>query len=199
MSIIMLAGKIKTGKTTIAEQICMLRPSFKLVSFGDILKEDFANIHNLDVSVLHDVTKKEAYREDLVAHARVRRAKDRFFYARGLFSMLDSHPEGDYVIDDLRTIEELEMGVKRGATPHKVEADDVPRKFRGWIPNPTIDDDFTEQEMQLSAQTYRVFGGTVIANNSQSLDDAKNRAEALLRELERQAKAKTERALSLAL
>ena len=182
MSIIMFAGKTKSGKSTAAEALVSLNPTYKQVAFGDIIKEDYCNRYNVPIEYLHDVTKKDFYRPDVVQFADEQRAKDSYRYARGLFTMLDAYP-GNYVIDDLRAIEELEFGLSRGATPHLIHAEDVPRKFRGWVPNPWVDDHYLENEMILSAETYRALSGTVIYNNSQSLDDIRNRMEALLREL----------------
>lgn len=184
MSIIMFAGKTKSGKSTAAEALISLNPTYKQVAFGDIIKEDFSNQYNIPIEYLHDVTKKDFYRADVVQFADEQRARDSYRYARGLFTMLDAYP-GNYVIDDLRLIEELEFGLSRGATPHKIHAEDVPRKFRGWIPNEFVDNHFTECEMDLSAETYRALGGSVVYNNTQSLDDIRNRMEALLKELDR--------------
>lgn len=189
MSIIMFAGRTKSGKSTAAEALVSLNPTYKQVAFGDIIKEDFSNQYNVPIEWLHDVTKKDFYRPDVVQFADEQRAKDSYRYARGLFTMLDAYP-GNYVIDDLRAIEELEFGLSRGATPHLIHAEDVPRKFRGWIPNDYIDQHYLENEMILSAETYRALSGTVIYNNSQSLDDIRNRMEALLKELSRRELAK---------
>ena len=180
--IIMLAGRTKAGKSTLADAIVQVDKSFKQVAFADILKEDFSEVYNIPLAYLQDVNKKDFYRPDLQEHADKRRAQDRYFYARALFSMLDAFP-GNYVIDDLRTVEELELGLLRGATPHKVHAEDIPRKFRGWVPNSLVDEHFTETEMDLSAETYSKFGGTIVHNNSQSLEDIRNRAYILLKEL----------------
>lgn len=182
MSIIMFAGKTKSGKSTAAEALVSLNPTYKQVAFGDIIKEDYCNRYNVPIEYLHDVTKKDFYRPDVVQFADEQRAKDQYRYARGLFTMLDAYP-GNYVVDDLRAVEELEFGLARGATPHLIHAEDVPRKFRGWVPNDYIDQHYLENEMILSAETYRALSGTVIYNNSQSLDDIRNRMEALLREL----------------
>ena len=182
--IIMLAGRTKAGKSTLAEIIVQMDITFKQVAFADILKEDYSSTFDVPLEVLRDVNKKELYRFDLVAHADARRIRDRYYYARGLFEMLDAYPEDNYVIDDLRTMEELELGLLRGATPHKVQAEVGPRKARGWKQQPCIDDHYTETEMDLSAQTYRALnGGTVINNNTQSLDDLRNRAYTLLKDL----------------
>ena len=183
MTILMFAGKTKSGKSTAAEAVVSIDPSFRQVAFADIIREDYSNIYQVPMSELKDVKKKEAYRVGLILLATNRRAMDRYFYARGLFTMIDSMPEQEnWVIDDLRAIEELEMGLARDAVPHLIYAEDVPRKFRGWEPNPEIDDHYLENEMIMSAATYRELGGTVIYNNTQSLDDVRNRMDMLLRE-----------------
>jgi hypothetical protein len=104
--------------------------------------------------------------------------KDRYYFADLLFSYLDE--EDNWVIDDLRTIEELELGLKAGATPYRVYADNSVRKTRGWVYNPSVDNDYLETEMDLSSETFRSLGGDWIWNNTNDRDDLRFKAFTLL-------------------
>jgi phosphomevalonate kinase len=174
----MLAGRRKSGKTAFAECIVELPMRFKPVSFADALRADFSEVSKVPIADLLDVDKKEKHRLDMINHAEKVRAKDRYYFADLLFSYLDE--EDNWVIDDLRTIEELELGLKAGATPYRVYADNSVRKTRGWVYNPSVDNDYLETEMDLSSETFRSLGGDWIWNNTNDRDDLRFKAFTLL-------------------
>lgn len=170
--IIMLAGKIKAGKTTFAEEIMKLLPTVQRVSFGDMIKERYAVATNTPIIELHDISMKERHRKKVVEFGDYLRQTDRYCIARDLFNAIDID-NMDYVIDDLRAIEELELGVALGAIPFKIHAGPLVRKARGWIPNSAVDEHYLENEMDLSKETYKVFGGDVLYNDTMSLQTLK--------------------------
>lgn len=181
----MLAGQTKSGKSAVAEAVTYLDPTFIQVAFADILKEDFANVFGIPLEDLHDVTQKDVYRPGIVKYADQMRAKDPYRYVRGLYTMLDSQP-GNYIIDDMRSVEELDWGLKRGGRPYRVYAEDNVRRFRGWKPNLVVDNHYLENELILTQETYKKYlGGGWIYNNTQSLEDVMNRAYALLQDVNR--------------
>ena len=171
--IIMLAGRRKSGKTAFAESIVEFGFGHKVVSFADALKAAYAEKEGIHLSELLDVDLKEKYRPDMVKFADSIRAKDRYYFPKLLFAMMD---DDHWIIDDLRTIEELEMGLKLGATPYRVYADNHTRRRRGWRYNPAVDDHYLETEMDLSAETFRNMGGDWIWNNTNEIDDLRLKA-----------------------
>lgn len=180
--IIMLAGKRKSGKSLAADTIVMQRPEFKVVSFADAVREEFCTIYNVPLSSLRDNYEKEKYRPLVKTFAEQRREeKGRFHYANLLFKML--YPDEHYIIDDLRCIEELEVGLNFGAKPYKVFTYDNTRKQRGWVYNPEIDDHYLETEMDLCQQTYTALGGDIIYNTTQNKEDLHRRVQDMLRRL----------------
>ena len=171
--IIMFAGRRKTGKTAVAEAMMGLNFGFKVCSFADALKTDFSDVYKVPLSELYDVDLKEFYRADLIEHASEKRAKNRYYFANLLFEMLDDDP---WIIDDLRTVEELEVGLRRGAAPWKVYADNFTRRDRGWKYTPHVDEHFTETEMDLSQETFRELGGGWFWNNDNDSRALRHRA-----------------------
>lgn len=178
--IIMLSGRRKTGKTEAANVICQINTEIKVASFADFLREDYSTKFGVPAWELLDNDKKEEHRESLISYAALVRARDRFFFAKKLFSEL---PEGDWVIDDLRNVEELELGLRVGAVPYMVSAGPVTRKVRGWKYKPEVDEHYLETEMDLSAETYRKLGGGHLYNDTNKLIDLQNRCSVLLKEL----------------
>lgn len=178
--IIMLAGKRKSGKTVFADILVGTLGNIQRVAFADILKDKFATAYGVSIADLHDVTKKEKYREALVEFADRVREADRYFFARALFNALDD--DSNYIIDDLRAIEELELGMALGAVPYRIHADSNTRKQRGWVYDPKVDDHYLENEMDLTKETYQKLGGDVIYNNTNSIDNLKKEAYLILKE-----------------
>lgn len=178
--IIMLAGRRKSGKTAFAEAIVEFGFGHKVCSFADALKSSYAERTGVDLADLYDVQTKELHRSEMVKYADSVRAKDRFFFPKLLFAMID---DGPWIIDDLRTIEELEMGLQLGAVPYRVYADSITRQARGWKYHPFVDEHYLETEMDLSAETFTALGGGWIWNNTNNKDDLKFRAFTLLTDI----------------
>ena len=178
--IIMLAGKIKSGKTALSELVVNSNFGFLPVSFADVLKEAYAEFMGISVADLHDTWLKEKYRQGMISYADEIRAENRYFFADLLFERLDSDPRRNYVIDDLRAIEELELGIQRGAKPFFVYAEPLTRLQRGWRPNPQVDTHYLENEMSLSRQTFNALGGDWIYNNTNNMVDLKRKADSFM-------------------
>jgi len=181
--IIMLAGKTKAGKTTFADIVTGLTTNVQRVAFGDVLKDLYSTHTGVPIDQLHDVIRKERFRPDMVRFADEIRAKDRFYFANYLFDMLEGLPN-HFIIDDLRVIEELQVGKQRGAIPYRIHADNNTRKARGWYYRPEIDDHFTETEMDLTAETYRALGGDYIFNTTNDIKQLEQKAHDFLKDLD---------------
>ena len=171
--IIMLAGRRKAGKTCFADIVTTLT-GMQRVAFADILKETYSTTYDVALYNLHDPSKKEEHRAAMLRMADEIRVTDKYYFCRNLFNALDDNM--DYVIDDPRTIEELEVGLKLGAIPFKVHAEVNIRKARGWVYNPEVDEHYTETEMDLSRETFNKLGGDIIYNNTMNMDTLKKEA-----------------------
>jgi len=178
--IIMLAGKIKSGKTALSDLIVESNFGFLPVSFADILKESYAEYMGIELADLHDIYLKEKYRQGIVEYADDVRAVDRYWVARALFDRLDADPRRNYVIDDLRAMEELELGLQRGAKPFLVYAEPITRSARGWRSNPRVDNYYLENEMILSRETYNALGGDWVYNNTNSMVELRRTANSFI-------------------
>lgn len=179
MKILLLTGYRKTGKTTCADIVCKLDPRFKKVSFADVLKDAYAKQAKIDRKLLDDVFEKEKHREGITQLGDKERTKDRYVFAVGLRNRLN--PDGFYVVDDTRRIEELEVMLKIGAVPYGVYAEDKVRFARGWKYNPAVDEHMSETELGgLSAYTWHCLGGGQINNNG-SLERTKDQVIEILR------------------
>lgn len=169
--IIMLSGKRKAGKTTFADMtLGMLGiTNFQRVAFADMFKEMYASAREIPLLDLHDPDKKEKHRYPFTVFINQIRAEAPYIVASKLFNALDE--DTNYFIDDLRTIEELEMGMKLGAIPYRIECDPLTKKGRGFIFDPLIDNDPLETQLDFSAETWTMLGGGVIYNNTNILAD----------------------------
>jgi uridine kinase len=78
------------------------------------------------------------------------------------FNKLD--PNQHYVLDSLASIEDLEMLMRRGGRPYKIESNNDMRKMRGFIYNREIDESMMEKDLDFSGHTYYTLGGGVIWN-----------------------------------
>lgn len=169
--IIMLSGKRKAGKTTFADMtLSMLGvTNFQRVAFVDMFKEIYATANDIPIIDLHDPDKKEKHRYNFTVFVNQIREKSPYIVPSRLFNALDD--DTNYFIDDLRTIEELHMGMKLGAIPFRIECDPLTKKGRGFIFDPLIDNDPLETQLDFSAETWTKLGGGVIYNNTNILND----------------------------
>lgn len=164
--IIMLAGPRKSGKTKIAEDMSSSNYDFMVVSFADIIKEVYSEQYSVPIADLYDPVTKEKYRQGLNALGmEARESMGGYFLPNSLFKRIEDIECDNIVIDDLRTIEELEVGIKHGAIPYFVYADVHVRAWRGFQYNREIDESYLERELQLTQETYNALGGGYIYNN----------------------------------
>lgn len=162
------SGFRKSGKTFTADFLVnMAKEQYDLkvqkLSFADSLRIQFSEYKNIPIEFLTNNQTKENYRQEIITFASWIRANDPIFFIRETFKLIDMC---DFVIiDDLRTIEEFRAVVEFGGKPFRIFASPEIRRDRGWIYAPSIDNDLTETEMDLSAETYFRFGGKWIYNN----------------------------------
>jgi phosphomevalonate kinase len=162
-----LAGRRRTGKSTTASLIVALGEEMEVhirrVSFADPLREMFSKETGISMRHLLSVETKEAYRDRLIAFAQEKQKHNPRVLINALFA--DITVKEDIVIDDMRTIEELEAVIKVGGKPYKIVASQKVRESRGYQYNSVIDNALLETEMDLAAHTYMVLGGGQIFNN----------------------------------
>jgi phosphomevalonate kinase len=169
MNILAFAGRRYTGKTKASSIVLELAPAFRRVSFSDAPREEFCKYHKLDIAELLTPGVKERYRVAFIEFAEGRKEKDKYHWANLLFEKVLS--TDNIVIDDLRFIEELHTIIKNKGIVYKMQAELEIRKQRGWIPNPYIDNDITETEMDLSPYTFwELTKGGGIFNNEIGAD-----------------------------
>lgn len=172
MKLIGLAGKRRSGKSTCAriiKEIAMdtFGVKVKILSYGFPLKQMFSRQFNVPVEDLDDPVTKEKYREAVIDYANLLKEKNPYLFVNLLAGQCQF---GDnVVIDDVRTIEELEFVIKCQGLPYRVEADQFIRAARGAIYKPAIDLGLGETELDFSAETWRCLGGGVIYNNKDLL------------------------------
>ena len=93
-----------------------------------------------------------------------------FYYADLLFESLEG--KEFIVIDDLRFWEELIKVTKLKGVVYKIQATPEVRKSRGWQPNPIVDNDLSETEMDLAPHTFwELTGGGGLFNNEANTDN----------------------------
>jgi phosphomevalonate kinase len=164
--IIMLAGPRKSGKTKIAEDMGSSNYDFMVVSFADIIKEAYSQMYSVPIADLYDPVTKEKYRQGLdFLGKEARKEQGKYFLPNTLFDRIKDIECDNIVIDDLRTIEELEVGLNHGAVPYFVYSDIHVRTWRGFQYNREIDESYLERELQLTQETYNALGGGYIYNN----------------------------------
>lgn len=151
--ILAFVGRSYSGKSLASSLVCKIDPRFVKRSFAGVLRNEFSLLKEVPIERLISVHYKEEYRHQLIQYAEEKKQIDRAYFAKRLFEQI---PENEFtVIDDLRFIEELQLCLSRRAVIFKVHADSRLRKQRGWYPNPVIDNDYSETEMDLSGDTLR--------------------------------------------
>lgn len=166
MSVIALAGRRYSGKTVAADLIVQIGEDMNVyvrkVSFIDPLRELFSKEKGISLRLLVDPETKEEFREGLVRFADEKRKEDPLILITALFASVSVNEH--IVIDDMRTIEELQAVKKVGGKPYKVHASHSSREMRGYKYNPVIDNGILETEMDLSGDTFMKLGGGQIFN-----------------------------------
>lgn len=179
MNILLLAGSRKSGKTEAANIICKLDNRFKKCSFADPLRDLYCKKYNVQKKELLDPFEKEKHRINICDMGDEEREKNPYVFAVEARNRLE--PNGFYVFDDLRRIEELEVMFKLGAVPFGVYCENKIRKERGWVYNPFVDEHPSETELgYCSAYAWYCLGGGQINNNG-SLEETKRQLVDLLK------------------
>lgn len=167
--IVMLSGKIATGKTyTALELFNVLNDmpgsySARVMSCGLEAKKDFVQSYNLPSDTLTRRDTKERYRTSVIQHAMTERhAKPYVWVERMWNNQLSPHlplvvspfdapnpgPALVFVCDDFRFINECEYVQRRlniigedrtVLLKLRLRASDETRRKRGWVPNDLVD------------------------------------------------------------
>ncbi|MDF1565274.1 MAG: hypothetical protein P1V51_19715 [Deltaproteobacteria bacterium] len=123
-SVIGLSGKIRCGKTTVAENLQVSRP-FRRRAFGDAIKEEVSELFGIPLSWTYSQEGK-AYRipqlpsdpwkmprplmtlgEILQYHGtEFRRAQDPDYWTKRMQEWAEAHPGEDIIVDDVRFLNE---------------------------------------------------------------------------------------------
>lgn len=167
MTILSIAGRRRTGKTVSAEILCSIGHEMGIPiqkhSFADPIRQEFARVLKISEKRLLDPDTKEDYREEMIAFSEEKKKEDPFIWINKLFEEIT--PGSHVVIDDMRSLHELEYIVKLGGKPYKVEASKETREKRGYKYNSVIDDHLSETEMDLCFHTFYTLGGSGWFNN----------------------------------
>lgn len=172
MKILSFCGKRYTGKDFCADLVTQMDGSFHKVSFAELPKIEFAELVGINVEDLNTPVVKEKYRPAFINFCETKKKEDPAYWAKQLFTLLEDWGNDKYVICDLRFIEECQLIVQNKGVIYKVQANPEVRKARGWVPNPLIDNDRSETEMDLSPYTFfAISKGGGIFNNEQGTDN----------------------------
>lgn len=141
-------GKRYSGKDFIAQRLSrMLWGVSATLSFGDLLKEDYAQNRNIDLNELYLARTKELHREDLVAYAKLAfQTKGAVFCHRHLERSF-MQDRAIIIVPDVRFFHELKHLEKYGCLTIEISASEDVRTERGWKYNPRIDDTPGESEL----------------------------------------------------
>lgn len=145
--VILVGGPRYSGKDFVSNLIAM-KTTWDRSSFAKAIKAECAQTHGLDFDrLMHDQQYKDDNREVLIAHGQAQRAKDRDYWARQL---LENHRGIPLIVSDFRIPRECEFLRSQHAlvVTVLVVASDSARSSRGWIPNPKVDNDVTEQVLK---------------------------------------------------
>lgn len=172
MKIIGFAGKRLCGKT-LASDILVdyskdIGHPFRKASFASHILWMFAEEKKITLDTLELGFNEADLLPEFRHYIAKSLSKDRLFFAKSLiftFSQFES-----IVIDDVSTIEELEVIFKWGGHTYKIETDLPILKDRGWEFTPGLDDDLDEMELgSLDPHTFLPYGG-YIHNNKEVSD-----------------------------
>lgn len=170
--IIALCGRMKCGKSSVADAFQNTNPNIFRLAFADPLKEEFASKYGIDLSDLYNNTEKEKYRTLLQGYAETQKE----FYGRDYFAQLwletvENIKPSAVIIDDLRFFEELKVISQYNCHVFRVTASNEVRVKRGWVPGDK-DNHISETELgDVSEETLKSYRGGLIVNNYENKFD----------------------------
>ena len=122
--IIIFSGKQYSGKDTAAKILMEAMPSFRRCAMGDIIKIEYAQMHNLTFEEIE--ANKANYRQGLIDLGNWGRSQSPDFWLDKIVAQ-----KGDIVVTDVRIKHEYEVFKKAGAISIRVDADRDIREKRG--------------------------------------------------------------------
>lgn len=169
--IIGLTGQRRSGKSTAAELLVEISANFTRLAFADALKKQIADQYHMDVRDLYSDSTKEKYRQLMQDFGTQARSINPCVFVEPIFKYIDAEPERNYIIEDVRYVEELKELLKRQGILIKVFADPKVRADRGAVESKELDNHSSETEVAaIEAETVRSFGGFALYNNKTKMD-----------------------------
>ncbi len=170
MRIVGFVGKRMSGKTEATNlfiqqaQVCGY--TYRKLSFVDTIVELFAASKQMSAEEILYTYSEDQYLQDLWEFVHDHTAKDRYFLPMALIHSLA--PGERAVIDDVSSIEELEVLWRHGAKIFKIETSPEKRSQRGWRYTKGIDDTAMETELaDMSPHVFVPYGGFIYNNGTQ--------------------------------
>jgi len=158
LGIFIISGKRHTGKDFLSLRlqsyiINVLRKNCRFLSGSKVLKEEFCRDNALDIEkMLNDRSYKEEHRAKMTQYYYdVLSKKGIDFCNQQLIEQMLSVSEPTYFILDIRYKFEIDCYVKYGLedlmTKIRINVVDEIKQKRGWVYNPTVDNDASEIEL----------------------------------------------------
>ena len=138
MAIIIFSGKQYSGKDTAAKILMGAMPDFKRCAMGDIIKIEYAKLHNLTYEEIEN--NKSMYRQGLIDLGNWGRQQSPDYWLKKIIEQ-----DGNKVVTDVRIKHEYEVFKNTGAITIRVEADRKLRELRGGVL--IGEDDITEVDL----------------------------------------------------
>jgi hypothetical protein len=170
MKILAFSGKRKAGKTLAANFAMMLLADMgidaKKRSFLFHARQLYSKAYGI---VIPDDFPNDQQLVNLYSYIGFLRKRNPKILTDMLFK--DCVGKNFIIIDDVKTIEDVEAIIKAGGILYNVDAAQGTREFRGFNFTRGVDDSIMETEISdLGSDTFRVLGGGALYNNQTQQD-----------------------------
>lgn len=167
MKILAFAGKRRAGKTMAADMVKEIGENMgmkiKKRSFLFSARQMYAKVYG---SAIPENDPSDQQVMNLYTYLNNVLKQNRMILANMLFK--DVLPGDLVVIDDVKTIEDVQAIKARGGIIYKIDTEKPVRERRGFIFTKGVDDGMFETEIaDLGSDTFRALGGGVLYNNKQ--------------------------------
>ena len=122
--IIIFSGKQYSGKDTAAKILMQAMPGFRRCAMGDIIKIEYAKIHNITFEEIE--ANKSKYRQGLIDLGNWGRSQNQDYWLEKIVSQ-----QGNIVVTDVRIKHEYEVFKRAGAISIRIDAAREIREARG--------------------------------------------------------------------